>query len=188
MHYQPRLPHAGVLSGQPALLTTFSVAAGATIHTADLELALRKTGISDVSVPAAWDGAQLALHSSALVIAQWPDLTLVQSLPLTLTAPPGFDFAAFSEMILRILGVEPEEARRLAERTGTTPPWLAPLDSSHLSDQETIEEVQLNAGPATLLEVAHRRAVLLWMVSDRVYLIDTYLGRDMAILTANAIQ
>lgn len=188
VRYQPRLPHAGVLNGSPRLSTTFSVAAGAVIHTADLELALEKTGISGVTVPPAWDGAQLALHSSALVIAEWPDFTLVQSLPLTLTAPPGFDFPAFSTLILRILGVPPDEARRLAVRTGIAPPWLAPLDSSHLRGGETIQEVQLNSGPATLLEANQHRAVLLWMVSDRIYLIDTYLGRDLALAAANAIQ
>jgi hypothetical protein len=62
------------------------------------------------------------------VLAEWPDAVLVQSLPLTLTAPSNFDFAAFSAVCLRVVGVEPEEARRLAQRAGTALPWLAPID------------------------------------------------------------
>ncbi len=187
VRFEPRLPHAGVLSSQPQLYTTFSVGAGTVVHTADLELALRTVGVNDQTVPANWDGAQLGLHSSALVIAQWPDLVLVQSLPLTLSAPPGFDFAAFSAIILRILGVAPEEAQRLAQITGTTPPWLAPLDRDLLHSLGTIEEIKLNSGPAALL-MQEDKVSILWMVSDRVYLLSGSVSHDLAIAAANAVQ
>jgi hypothetical protein len=191
--YEPRLPHAGVLSGEPRLSTTFSVGAGTVIRTADLELALSKAGVTDETVPANWDGAQIGLHSSALVIAEWPDVLLVQSLPLTLTAPPGFDFPAFSALTLRILGVPPEEARQLARRTGTTPTWLAPIDRDRVISRGTLEEIQLNSGPATLSEPTEgyegrQRVTILWMVPDRVYLLDGYISRELAIATANAVQ
>jgi hypothetical protein len=187
VRFESRLPHAGVLSGQPRLYTTFSVGAGTVVHTADLDQALRKVGVTDQAVPASWDGAQLALHSSALVIAQWPDLVLVQSLPLTLSAPPGFDFPAFSSIILRILGVAPEEAQRLARIAGTTPPWLAPLDRDMFHNRGTVEEIQVNGGPATLLAEGGKTSIL-WTVSDRVYLLSGSVSRDLAIATANAVQ
>ena len=192
VNYEPRLP-AGVLNGQPRLSTTFSVGAGTVVQTADLELALNKAGVTNQIVPPQWDGAQLALHSSALVIAEWPDLVLVQSLPLTLTAPPGFDFLAFSATILRILGVEPAEAQRLAEQTGTTPPWLAPLDRDMFRYHATLREIKLNSGPATLLEEnagygGNQRVTVLWMVPDRVYLLSGYLSRELIIAVANAVQ
>lgn len=191
VRYEPRLPRWGILSGSPRLSTTFGVAAGTTIKTADLELALHTVGVIDQTVPAQWDGAQLALHSSALVIAEWPDVVLVQSLPLTLTAPPGFDFPAFSALILRILGVQPEEARQLAERTGTTPPWLVPIGRDVLRRRATIEEITLNSGPATLLRedyTANPEITILWMVPDRVYLLNGHISRELAIATANAVQ
>jgi hypothetical protein len=185
--YQPRLPHAGVLASQPKLYTTFSAGAGTVIHTADLELALNKVGIADQTVPASWDGAQIALHTSALVLAQWPDVVLVQSLPLTLSAPPGFDFPAFSALILRILGVAPDEARRLAELTGTTPPWLAPLDRDFAQSLGTLQEIKLNSGPATLLGDKDKVSIL-WLVPDRVYLLSGNISRELAIAMANAVQ
>ena len=127
VHYDPRLPRPRVLSGSPRLYTTFSLSAGTVVKAADLELALRKTGVADQTVPPTWDGAQLVLHTSAIVIVEWPDIALAQSLPLTLTAPAGFDFSAFSALVLRVLGVEPDEAQRLAQRMGTAAPWLAPI-------------------------------------------------------------
>jgi hypothetical protein len=185
--YQPRLPHAGVLSSQPRLYTTFSVGAGTVIHTADLEHALQKVGVTGQTVPASWDGAQIALHTSALVLAQWPDMVLVQSQPLTLSAPPDFDFPSFSALILRILGVAPEEAKRFAQLTGTTPPWLAPLNRDFAQNLGKLAEIKLNSGPATMLEEKDRVSIL-WMVPDRVYLLSGSISRELAIAAANAVQ
>lgn len=193
VHYNPRLPYQ-VLSGTPRLSTTFSVSAGTVVKVADLELALRKAGVTDLTVPPQWDGAQLALHTSAIVIAEWPDIVFAQSLPLTLTVPPGFDFAAFSALVLRVVGVGPDEARRLAQRMGTTPLWLAPI-TSELSDaaRATIEEIDLNSGPATMLQEAGfygaaDRITIVWSVPDRVYSLSGKLSRELAIATANAVE
>jgi hypothetical protein len=192
VHYDPRLPRPGVLSDAPHLFTTFSLSAGTVIKAADLELALKKAGIMDQTVPPQWDGAQLTLHTSAVVIAEWPDTVLAQSLPLTLTAPPGFDFSGFSALVLRVLGVGPNEAQRLAQRMGTTPPWLAPI-SRDLEKGATIEEIVLNSGPATLLQEtendrAVKRITVIWSVPDRVYVLSGNLSRELAIATANAVQ
>jgi hypothetical protein len=192
VHYDPRLPRPGVLSGSPRLSTTFSLSAGTVIKAADLELALRKSGVTDETVPAEWDGARLALHTSAIVIAEWPDIAFAQSLPLTLTAPPGFDFPAFSALVLRVLGVGTEEARRLAQRSGTAPPWLAPI-ARDFEESATIEEIRLNSGQATLLQEKEndgsvKRITMVWSVPDRVYLLSGKLSRDLAIATANSVR
>src|SRR5580704_3117034 len=52
VNYNPRLPRPGVFSDSPRLSTTFSVSAGTVIHAADLQLALRKAGVKDQTVPA----------------------------------------------------------------------------------------------------------------------------------------
>jgi hypothetical protein len=56
-----------------------------------------------------------------------------------------------------------------------------------------LEEIQLNSGPATLSEPTEgyegrQRVTILWMVPDRVYLLDGYISRELAIATANAVQ
>lgn len=192
VHYDPRLPHPGVLSTSPRLSTTFALSAGTVVNTADLELALRKAGVTDQTVPSQWNGARLALHTSAVVIAEWPDIVLGQSLPLTLTAPSGFDFAAFSALVLRVVGVGPDEARRLAQRSGTAPPWLAPIVSDFYQ-RATIEEIALNTGSATLMQRtgtdgAVAQTTVIWSVPDRVYILDGRLTRELAIAAANAVQ
>ncbi len=191
VRYVPRLPHAGVLSGDPRLSTAFSMSAGTVIHTADLELALRKVGIADQTVPPQWDGAKLTLHTGMVTIAEWPDIIFAQSLPLTLSAPSTFDFPAFSALWLRVLGVSPEEAQRLAQQRGTAPPWLAPI--ANFDASVTLEQIVLNSGPATLIyemenDGSQRRLSVIWSVPDRVYLLSGKINRELAIAAANAVQ
>jgi hypothetical protein len=182
VNYVPRLPRPGVLSGTPSLSTTFSLSAGATVHVADLELALRKAGVTGQTVPPQWEGAQLALHTSPGVVAEWPGITLAQSLPLTLTAPSAFDFPAYAALCLRVLGVTPDEAQRLTQRMATVPALLAPIERDM-----TIEEITLRSGPATLLRYRDT-LTLTWSVPDRVYVITGNLTRDLAIAVANAVE
>jgi hypothetical protein len=186
VHYEPRMPHAGVLSGNPRLSTTFGLSAGTMVKVEVLQNALKAVGITNLTIPAQWDGAEIALHTSPVVVAEWPDIIFAQSLPLTLSAPPGFDFPAFSAVILRVMGVEPAEAQRLAEQMGTTPAWIAPIDSS-FDKFASIEEVQLASGPATLVQESDRLSMV-WSVPDRVYLISGKLPRELAIAMANAVQ
>lgn len=192
VHYPPRLPRTGVLNGTPRISTTFSLAAGTTVDVPNLQRALQAAGITDQTVPAAWNGAQLALHTSAVVIAEWPDILLAQSLPLTLTAPPRFDFAAYSTLVLRVLGVGPEEASRLARQMGTAPPWLAPIVRDW-EGRATMEEITLRSGPGTLVQEkardgAVRRVTVFWSVADRVYLLSGNFSRELATLTANSVE
>jgi hypothetical protein len=194
VRYAPRLPRPGVLSGSPKLYTTFSLAEGTVVKVGDLEAALHKAGVTDQAVPQAWDGAHLALHTSGVVIAQWPDIVLAQSLPLTLSAPPNFDFPAFSALLLRVLGVRPEEAKKLAEQMGTAPPWLAPLSRDFAASLSlTMEEITLNSGPATLIGQPQpmgglQRITVVWSVSDRVYLLSGNVSRELTIAAANAVE
>jgi hypothetical protein len=181
-----------VLSGYPNISVTLSVAAGTVLKVADLEQALQMAGVSGAAVPRQWEGAKLSIRTSSLVIAEWPDVVLVQSLPLTLTAPPDFDFSAFSALILRIGGVSEPDSRRLAESAGTLPPWLVPIPRDLKADS-TLEQISLNGGPATLVQEAPRwgregQVTIVWSVPDRVYLLHGSIGRRLAIAVANAVD
>jgi hypothetical protein len=188
--FVPRLPIPGVLSSSPQLAVMGGLSVATVVRVADLKLALEKAGVPDQPVPTQWDGAKLALHSSPIVIAEWPGFLLAQSLPLTITAPPDFDFPAFSAMILRILGVGAGQARELAARMATIPVWLLPVDSA-MTEGKTIREINLRSGPATLIEDTDKngaRVTISWSVSDRVYLLSGGISAELATAIANAVQ
>ena len=188
--FDPRLPTPGVLSGSPRLSVMGPMSLATVVKNDDLKLALEKSGVTDQPVPAAWDGARLALHSSPVVIAEWPDILLAQSLPLTITAPPGVDFPVWSALVLRILGVGTDQARELAERMATAPVWLLPVDSE-MGRGKTIREISLRSGPGTLIQDTDKkgeRVTVVWSVSDRVYLLSGRIAPELAITAANAVQ
>jgi hypothetical protein len=187
VRYEVRLPRSAVLSGSPRLSTVLPLTVGMTVKTADLELALRKSGVSDVVVPKLWDGAQVALHTSAVVLAEWPDVVLAQSLPLTMSAPAGFDFAEFSALVLRVMGVGPAEAQELARQMETTPAWLAPIDREFMP-WATIERVSLTSGVGTVvMDPRSRKVRMVWSAADRVYGLEGKISRELAIAVANAV-
>ncbi|HLJ46658.1 MAG TPA: hypothetical protein VKU01_11655 [Bryobacteraceae bacterium] len=186
VHYEPRLPRPGVLSSSPSLSTASGLTAGTVIHTADLKLALRRSGITDQTIPPEWNGAQLTVHTSPVVVAQWPDILLAQSLPLTITAPANLDVTALATVILRILGLEPAEARRLAQQLGTI------LIDRNLVADATIEQITLHSGPATLVRQSGdgdnaERIMVIWNVPDRLYVLSGQMTRELAISVANAV-
>ena len=99
---------------------------------------------------------------------------------------------AYSALILRVLGVAPGEAQRLAARMGTAPPFLAPIGRD-IESGATMEEVALKSGPATLVQQtgaagAPRRTTIVWSVPDRVYALSGTLRRELAIAAADAVE
>jgi hypothetical protein len=184
--YSPRLPGAAVLSGNPKVSVTGAMAMGTTLHNAELDLALQKVGITNEHPPAAWDGARLSLQTSRMMIAEWPNLTLVESLPLTIASSQGVDFADVSAMMLRILGVAPAQARSLADRMSTVPVWLLPVDH-RLTRGKTIREIVLRSGPATLIEESDR-VTIVWSVPDRVYLLTGSGNESLIIAAADSVR
>ena len=188
--FDPRLPTPGVLSRSPQLSVMLPMSMTTIVKNADLKVALERAGVADQPVPDEWDGARLALHSSPIVIAEWPDVVLAQSLPLTIAAPPGVDFQAWSAVVLRILGVGANQAKELAERMGTAPVWLLPMDSE-MGRGKTIREVSLRGGPGTLIQDTDKRGervTVVWSVGDRVYLLSGRITADLAIVVANAVE
>jgi hypothetical protein len=94
-------------------------------------------------------------------------------------------------LILRVLGVGPEQARRFAQEMGTAPAWIAPL-AFDVMQGATMEQVALNSGPATLFLGRRSSGVLksttvVRSVSDRVYVLSGEMNRGLAIAAANAV-
>jgi hypothetical protein len=219
--FTPRLPNSGVLSGSPQLSVHGPMSFATVISAAELTSALRKVGAQDQSVPGEWDGAQLTLQLGALVTARWSnvseegsrgtawsDLTLTQGPMPVVAAPAGFDRAAFAITTLRAAGMRNRDmVLKLAQRATTAPALLFGYLPPHFVG---VREVNLHAGPATLIEELgdndpnHRfaynevprveRVTLLWSRSDRVYMLSgvtgtptNMLGADFAGALANAI-
>jgi hypothetical protein len=191
--FTPRLPREGVPPDAP-VLTVFddSMVWGTTLNVANMEASLRQAGVNDQPIPKEWDGAQVSFTTRSAISAVWNngEMSLMQHPPIIFSAPAGFDFTVYWTGALRAAGVNREQARALAERMRTTPTILLGITSKN---KKAVREVNLGAGPATLIETIgipwswkDDRALLIWSVADRIYHLEAR-SAEQAIAAANSI-
>jgi hypothetical protein len=185
----PRLPR-GILAQPHRLSTMGQLSIGTVLRASDVELALRHAAVEDQAVPKEWDDVHIALNIGPTIIAEWPDISLMQGLPPTLTMPPDFDFGAFSTAMLRAAGMGREPAQQFGRRMAATPALLFGIS---LVDDVAIREVRLNGGPATVIEDfddngSSQRVAVIWSVVDRIYLLSGKVGQDQAVAIAKVVQ
>ena len=189
--FTPRLPREGAPPVDPTLWVFGDpMVWSTTLNVANMEASLRQAGVNDQPIPKEWDGAQVSFTTRSAISAGWNhgEMSLLQHTPITISAPDGFDIAMYWTGALRAAGVNREQARALAERMRTTPTILLGIASNN---KKAIREVNLNAGPATLIETIDLpwragRAMLIWSVADRVYHLEAK-DAEQAIATANSI-
>jgi hypothetical protein len=187
--FRPIIPRAGILSSSPSFSVTETLEASLMLRRADLLKALRKAGVSNVDVPAAWDGAPIGARVGPVVVADYGQATLLQCRTIMLVVPPGFDTARFVQVALRILGVQDREARRMSEKFAANPAWFWGIPRDR---QATIQEVSLPSGPGVYIEEfdthgAREGAVVIWNTADRTYLVGGRISRELAMAVAHAI-
>ncbi|MPY91014.1 MAG: hypothetical protein GEU99_24265 [Luteitalea sp.] len=188
--FMPRLPSPAVLPDAPSLSVLGPMSFGVTIDTTDLRTALDAAGATDQHVPPEWHATPIGLRTSAIVFADYPNLQLIQSLPWTIATPTGFDFGAFSEVVLRIVGLNATEARAFAVQLAITPAMLLAVSTT---DAVSMRQVDLRTGTGTLLqdlsEDGHDgRVTLVWSRPNRLYMISASASVDEVIAVANSIE
>jgi hypothetical protein len=188
--FSPRLPNAGVLRDLPRLSVAGPIRAHQTVSVPVLKAALRTAGAGDIDVPQQWDGATLAVRVSPIVIAEYPEVSLTQCLPIALDLPAGFEISRFLEAVFRVAGLKAREARYLSEKFSALPAWFLGLPQD-----ETVEihEIQLMSGPGMLIEDfddagQRERVAIVWSAPDRIYAISGKINRELAVVIANAVQ
>jgi hypothetical protein len=188
--FVPRLPPEGVLPGKPVLTVLAPMVHATTIRIADVELALEKAGVFDLKVPRSWDGAKIQLQIGSAVMAEWPDIALIQAPPAAISASEGLNVAEFAATILRALGMPKQAAERFGQRMHSTPAVLCGIG---LDDNAAISDVKLRHGYGTLIENVGddgrvERVELMWSAGDRLYAFSGATTVDVAITVANSIE
>ncbi|MCI0418024.1 MAG: hypothetical protein L0312_02190 [Acidobacteria bacterium] len=189
--FTPRLPREGAPPVAPVLMAFDDpMVWSTTLNVANMEASLRQAGVNDQPIPKEWDGAQMSLTTRSAISAVWNsgEMALFQHPPITVSGPAGFDITVYWMGALRAAGVNREQARALAERMRTTPTILLGIAANN---KKAIREVNLGAGPATLIETRgepwkNQQVLLIWSVADRVYHLAAK-NAEQAIVAANSI-
>jgi hypothetical protein len=192
--FLPKLPFGHALRGEPKLSVMNPLDYELQLKLDDLHQLLQGAGMTHEALPREWDGARIIMHIGGTVMAEWPesDAMLIQSPPMTLAVPDGFDLIRFTTLVLRGLGLPPGEAERLGAQMAATPAGMLALGAE---DKVGIRQVKLRHGTGTLVYDYDtdrpdrvERLTLLWSTPDRIYVLSCGCGDAAAIATADDIQ
>jgi hypothetical protein len=186
--FKPNLP-AGVLSSTPQLTVTGSMVAEQTIRVNDLRSALARRGAADVAVPAQWDGVTLRAIIGPMLAADYPgEVQILQSRPVSLSVPSGFQLEAFANAAFRSIGVTSRDAAAMAGKFAANPAWFIDIPPDEVVN---IQELSLVNGPAMLMEEygdsgAISRETVIRSTTDRLYAVMSP-SRDLSVKIAAAL-
>ena len=160
------------------------------LRVAALERAAVTTGLTDVAVPPGWEGARIGVETGPLVISSYGETTLLQTTPVAIAVPAGFDFPAFVELALRLSGFGAAEASALAAKAAVAPMAFLGIPRG---ERVTVSEVPLRSGSATMvhdLESHDRvgRVTLIWSRPGRIFLLSGPIADHVAIAIAESLN
>ena len=115
-----------------------------------------------VQVPDTWEEGDLRVSFASMVVIEQPNLQIVQALNPMLEYPEGIDPGVIGEAGLRLLGVSPEEARRIS----ATIDWSSTLVLPIPTDIGTFTELEIAGSQAVYVRASDRndqfRSTLMW--------------------------
>jgi len=148
-----------------------------TLHADKLRKVIELLGLTDVQVPGYLDGQKITVHMPPIVSQQFDNgtthMTLVEAHSPELGLPPGADLKQLGEIGLRILGLDADEARRVAASIDWKSTLVVPVPTS----AQSFRQVEVNGQKGLFIRcempdstgARHRSgAVLLWTEGDRV--------------------
>lgn len=150
-----------------------------TIDTQPVRALLDAMDLRDVSVPAGLDGRQVTMHMPEIVQQRFVAGTKTRAMFLqcespVVELPPGLELSALGEVGLRLLGLAPGEARRLAR----TIDWRSTLVVPVLAGATEYQQVRVQGRPGVLVERSRSAGddggmqasrVVLWTRDGRVH-------------------
>jgi hypothetical protein len=185
------LDEAAALAGSPVRMPTWMPpgaergavvvsgehAARITVSADDIRALLDVLAIDDLSVPLAIDGAQVTVRVPPVVQISYRSAAgafdIVQARTPEASFPTGFDLPALAEIGLRVLGLDREDAYRLAQSVDWRTTLIVPVPAAEASFQH----IDVAGNDGLLIEPVEKRTrLLLWSSGDQVFAIGGRLG------------
>ena len=176
----------GLLPGTPVWSVISPVSGELVLRVAALNKAAEATGATDVVVPPDWDGARIRVETGSLVFSEYGETTLMQTTPIAIAVPPGFDVPAFVAVALRLLGFDAAPAAARSQKTAVAPIAFLGIPRGEGVD---VSEVPLGSGMGTVIrDLDEKEISLIWTSADRLYMLTGPVAEDVAFAVAHALQ
>ena len=188
----PGLRKPGALPGGLVLRKVTATGEGAvrlTVRADRLRGVIDALGLTDVRVPAGLDGQRITVHMPPVVTQDYANgdrrLSLVEARSPEVALPPGADLEQLGEIGLRVLGLDADEAHRVAASIEWRSTLIVPVPTTAAS----FRQVEVNGHKGLLIRCEasgtdgrrHRSGVVvLWTEGERVLAVESNLpGEDV---------
>jgi hypothetical protein len=163
-----------------------------TASTAKLEALLADLGLGDVLVPAGLDGAEITVRVPPIAVATYDNggamAHLAQARSPEVLFPAGLDLGALAEIGLRILGLDADEAYRLAYSVDWRSTLLVPVPTNAARFRQVDVAGHGGLSIEAVREDGHFENVLLWSLDDRVLVLSGPLAPLELLEMAQSLQ
>ena len=174
------------------------VHASGTVDSKSLRATMYAFDVRDLEVPSGVDGRAVAIHVPPMIAQSYRNgggrVMLLQGASPEVTLPPGVDLSRLGEIGLRIAGVEPAEAHRLAEVIDWRTTLVVPVVASASTFQQVTVHgdrglyVETAEGPEASGRHAGGGAAVLWTHDGRVFALTGRLGRVAMLQMAESVR
>lgn len=167
------------------------------VSTSRLRELLAALDLRDVEVPAGLDGQDVEVHMHPVVsqrfVAGKSRLTLIQARSPEVSLPTGVDLARLGEMGLRILGLDPSEARRIA----STVDWRSTLLVPVPANASSFRAVTVQGNPGLFVTKVRKDSdgrqreagsVVMWTEGERVFALEGTKGHSDMMQVAESVR
>jgi hypothetical protein len=171
--------------GAPDQIYTMTGGSGRLIiNVADTRAIMEMAEVDPALIPDSLDGAPVNVTVYPAVSQQWEDIVLVQSPSPLVEYPDDVDTVALGEALLRVLGLDGRQARRLARSIDWTNTLLLPVPENIASFREvTIDGV---TGIA-LSSINGRDTAVMWQKDGIVFVLSGANANDL-VDAANSLE
>lgn len=164
-----------------------------------LRSVLKKLDVKDVTVPRGLDGQWVEVRKPPVVIQRFQSTNrravLLQARSPEVSVPPGWNVEQLAEVGLRVLGLDPSEAKRIARSTDWRTTLLVPVPLNVTTFR--LVTVRGNSGLMIITtgdEAApppgkpqRKGAMVMWTQGDRVFCLRGNLSAEDLLQMANSV-
>ena len=166
------------------------------VNSARLREMLAALDLRDVEVPAGLDGQTIEAHMYPVVGQRFKSerrhLKLIQSRSPEVGLPAGVDLQRLGELGLRVLGLDPSEARRIA----ATVDWRSTLLVPVPTNATAFRSVTIRGNPGLLITTTRKDdqgrqregSVVMWTEGDRVFALEGNIGQSDIVQVAESVR
>ena len=170
-----------------------------TVDTQPLRSLMDAFDVRDLSVPPGLDGQVVSIHVPRVMVQKYGNgrgarAAFVQTNGPEVSLPPGVDLARLGEIGLRLMGLKPGEASRMARSIDWRSTLLVPVSSN----ATTFQQITVNGVRGVYLESTSTRtpdgadrgpgAVVMWSRDGRVYALMGNLDQGSIVTMAESVR